>query len=62
VYEFFFQNGTTLAVIIKEGFRKLFFYIFDIGYDKFNDLPEIFRGAGELLYAADRFQGFRKIF
>ncbi|MDA3787417.1 MAG: CBS and ACT domain-containing protein [Desulfobacula sp.] len=47
---------------IEEGFRKVFFHTFDIEYDKFNDLLEKFRRAGQLLYAADLSRGFRKIF
>jgi acetoin utilization protein AcuB len=47
---------------IEEGFRKVFFHTFDIEYDKFNDLLEKFRRAGQLLYAAVLSRGFRKIF
>jgi len=47
---------------MEEGFRKVFFHTFDIDNDKFDNLVEKFRGAGELLYAADLSRGFRKIF
>lgn len=61
------NNGRLRSIMtsyddMDDGFRKVFFHLFDLSPLQFDRLIGKFREVGELVYAADLSRGLRKIY